>query len=125
MSIFLLLGTTSKRQIYFYKETFEKLNFVEHRFCIISGETGVAPVSYIKVEDANVISLALPPPIRHRSNNIFTTAQQKIKDNSNFVPDRESLHDEAPMSGSNDQMVPKRVPNVAQMSKSYLPLTGP
>ena len=74
------------------------------------------------MEDANVISLALPPPIRHRSSNIFTTAQQKIKSNSNFVPDRESLHDEAPVLGRNDQMVPKRVPNVAQMSKFYLHL---
>lgn len=76
----------------------------------VIGETGAAPVSYIKVKDANVISMSLPSQIR-QSSHILNTAEHKLKFNSNYVPDRASLHD-SPVSGSHDvavNTVPKRV----------------
>ena len=87
----------------------------------VIGETGAAPVSYIKVKDANVISMSLPSQIR-QSSHILTTAEHKLKFNSNYVPDRASLHD-SPVSGSHDvavNTVPKRVSSgVTRISKCF------
>ena len=86
------------------------------------GETGAAPVSYIKVKDANVISMSLPSQIR-RSSHILTTAEHKLKFNSNYVPDRASLHDSPVSTGSHDvavNTVPKRVSSgVTRISKCF------
>ena len=64
----------------------------------IISETGSTPISYVKVEVANVVSMVIPP--RHQSRlsstgQRFTTTQEEFM--SNFVPDPVSL-DDAPVA---------------------------
>ena len=68
----------------------------------VTEETGVYPVSYIKVENANIISMTLPSPTRRSTTNVLTTVEQKMKSNSNFVEERASLHDAPVSSGGSD-----------------------
>ena len=93
----------------------------------VIGETGAAPVSYIKVKDANVISMSLPETEVRRATNILTTVEHKLKFNSNYVPDRASLHD-SPVSSSRDvavNTVPKRISSGAtRISKYFVYLKG-
>ena len=85
----------------------------------VIAETGVAPISYVKVNDANVISLLIPP----RAGKTVTT--QKMT--SNYAPDRVSLHD-SPIAGHEDIAINMQVPKKTnldddisrQMSKFHL-----
>ena len=86
----------------------------------VIAETGVAPISYVKVDNANVISLLIPP----RASKTVTTAGQDMT--SNYAPDRVSFHD-APIADSSDDLavnmqVPKKtnLDDAKQISKSHI-----
>ena len=65
----------------------------------VIGDTGVAPISYVRVKNANVISITLPS--QEAQSQSQTTSIRSHKDmKSNFVPDRVSLHD-SPVSDMN------------------------
>lgn len=66
---------------------------------VVIGETNVQPVSYIGVENANVISMVLPAQRSLAEVSPPAAGHQKMT--SNFVPDRASLHD-APISDGNN-----------------------
>ena len=68
----------------------------------VIAETGVAPISYVKVNEANVISLLIPP----RKVGKTVTTQEMT---SNYAPDRVSLHD-APIAGHEDLAINMQVP---------------
>lgn len=69
-------------------------------FTVAIEETGVPPVSYVKVENANVITLILPTNNHKKAPNQggITTSHQEMT--SNYVPDRES-HD-SPITGASN-----------------------
>ena len=78
----------------------------------VVNDTGIYPMSYVQVMNANVISMVIPPtrmPRSHLRGHYLNTSNQKMT--SNFVPDRESLHD-APDSHS----IPDRI--LTQFSRS-------
>ena len=75
----------------------------------VIAETGVAPISYVKVNEANVISLLIPP----RKVGKTVTTQEMT---SNYAPDRVSLHD-APIAGHEDLAINMQVPKKTNLAE--------
>ena len=75
---------------------------------LVVAETGTFPISYVKVTDANVIAMTLPPP--HGS----TDGEGRISMTANFAPDRNPFHD-AP-----EVVVPQRSLTSTPISKYHL-----
>jgi hypothetical protein len=89
----------------------------------IISETGSTPVSYVKVDVANVVSMVIPPRSKRAlDGGVLSGAQDQMT--SNLVPDPISLHD-APISSSRNSdlaqkilIIPGKVVNEAtQQSK--------
>lgn len=68
----------------------------------VIAETGVAPISYVKVTEANVISLLIPP----RASKVVPAQEMT----SNYAPDRVSFHDAPITDGTDDLTVNMQVP---------------
>merc|ERR1712045_137529 len=99
-------------------------------------ETGVRPISYVKVKVANVLSMVTPPKsqlsdrrpqvnLNNKNNHhrpSFTSVQEDMKSSkSNFVPDPVTL-DDAPVADFTIPLIPDKAMKKTRLTNAKIPM---